>query len=257
MKQLKEYLLEARATIGSLPFSYELFEKFITDAILNEMLDDSPYWEEMKEIISDKYGADVWRWFKDWITAYSLVENEMTMEQLYKYISKTPLDRLKKVMGAGGYGVVFDLGNDKVIKFKYKNSGWGMERSEIYDKFYNYCLNRKSKILPYVYKYTKNYILMEKLKPNTPKCEKYYDVIENKTFNVNGTKMSMAKIIVNNIDYKFTGFDKEVYEWMLELKKEMESYKGGKISGNYWYGDMKPANLGERKNGDIIYFDVE
>ena len=257
MKQLKEYLFEARVTVGNLPFSLELFTNFINDAILDENLDDSQYWEEMEEIVIDKYGKKIWEWFKNWITAYSLVQNEMSIEQLYEYISKTPLDRLNKVMGAGGYGVVFDIGNNKVIKFKYKNSGWGMEHDEIYDKFYNYCLNRKSKILPYVYKYTPNYIIMEKLKPNTPKCKKYYKVIEEKDFNVNGTKMSMVKIIANNIDYEFTGFDKEVYEWMLELKKEMIAYSGREINSNYWYGDMRPANLGERKNGDIVFFDVE
>ena len=41
MRQLKEYIIE-RQLVGSLPFSFELFEKFINNCILNGEYDDNP-----------------------------------------------------------------------------------------------------------------------------------------------------------------------------------------------------------------------
>ena len=54
MRQLKEYIIE-RQLVGSLPFSFELFEKFINNCILNGEYDDDPIWNDMEKLITSQY----------------------------------------------------------------------------------------------------------------------------------------------------------------------------------------------------------
>ena len=65
MKKLKQYILESRDVIGQLPFSLDLFKKFIQDAIIDAEYDNSIYWEPMEEIVK-KYNPSLWNIFYSW-----------------------------------------------------------------------------------------------------------------------------------------------------------------------------------------------
>ena len=105
---------------------------------------------------------------------------------------------------------------------------------------------------------------MEKLKDSTLKCKLYSKAINNR-FKINGKNTSMWSI-VNQITKgeKFTKKDraeidkyiknlssdeKIIYEWFYNAMQEARD-------NGFIAADMKASNIGERSNGDIIWFDI-
>ena len=65
MKNLLDYIIESRQYINTTPFDYDLFEKFMKEVIIdsnvNDLIyDDSPYYEEMKNLIGVKVIGKLW-----------------------------------------------------------------------------------------------------------------------------------------------------------------------------------------------------
>lgn len=249
MKNLLDYIIESRQYINTTPFDYDLFEKFMKEVIIdsnvNDLIyDDSPYYEEMKNLIDKK----LWRWFISWCESYLEIMDKTSIREFYDRIKQIPLNRLNRVLGAGANGIVLDFG-DKVIKVFY-----GKEINKKDLPFIKYCLNKDSNVFPKVYKIGKNWCVMEKLELNTPKCMLYMDIIDN--FEYNGfdfiRSISKGKKLDSTLNLSKTQL--EVYEWCLKVKQEMDKIKNRYVST--YPGDLVINNIGERKNGDIIFFDI-
>lgn len=245
MISLKDYILEERARVGTLLIPIELFEPFIKDAILDWCYDDSEWWEPMEQLVTKNYGEKVWNWFHSWCECYREIKDKVTIEEFYQSLKKVPLDRFNRVLGAGSYGVVLDLDSDKVIKIFYKNEIPSEEGS-----FIKWCHKNNSKVFPKIYKIGKNWCVMEKLNIRTKKCCDYMKVINSKP---NGYSF-MRDIGVKKPDFsKFDDLQKEVYDWCFRAYSEM---KDSGVRYMKWPGDLSLNNIGERDNGEVVFFDV-
>jgi hypothetical protein len=240
MKTLKQYILE-RAYITDIPFSYELFENFMRDAIIEANYDDSEYWEQMKEAIS-AVNPKIWRWFYGWCESYLELKN-VSIREFYDSIKQIPYDRFERVIGAGSNGIVLTVGDDKVLKVFY-----GDHIKSIDEPFIKYCHKRKSSVFPYVYKIGKNWCIMEKLKIGTPKCRRYMNTIDNCK-----TMKFISDVQAEKEPIGLSKDELEVYNWCLAVKREMDAIKSKAIG---YPGDLTINNIGERDNGEIIFFDV-
>lgn len=243
MKHLRDILTEARAHV-ELKIPYDLFENFMKDAIIDMEYDDSKYWSEMQEVVSKEYGEKTWRWFYGWCEGYMQVSDKLSIKDFYESMKKIPLDRFNRVIGAGSEGIVLDLHDDRVIKLCYGN-----EFDKSIKSFYQWCNSNKSSVFPRVYKLGKNWCVMEKLSMHTPKCKSYMSVIEDRN-----RKYNFIRDINNDVTpdlNSFTDIQKEVYHWCVQVKAEMDGIK-------YidYPMDLGINNIGERKNGDIVFFDV-
>ena len=244
MKPLKEFLIETRQVMGELYFDKQLFVNFINDAIIDANYDDSIYWNGLKNIF-DKYYPHMWNAFYSWCE--SILELKITPEEFYEKIKLIPLDRINRVLGAGSNGIVLDMG-DKVIKIFYSKT---IKFCDL--PFLEWCSKHKSKVFPRVYKLGKNWAVMEKLKTFTPRLVKFYDMIDN--VYVDGISLyEWIKQDDDKIDKsKFSKDEWEVIEWGKRCKKEMEDMKSKYIT---WPGDLSLKNIGERNNGEIVFFDI-
>lgn len=243
MRKLKKYLLEARLTIGELQFNKDLFINFIKNAIIKAEYEDSIYWDEMKSIIENK-NPNIWKIFYTWCE--SILELQITPEEFYEKIKRIPLDRLNRIIGSGSNGVVLDAG-DKVVKLYYSNHIKNCDKP-----FYEWCSKHKSKVFPKVYRIGKNWVVMEKLEIGTPKLRKFYHMIDHSY--VDGISLYDWISSDKPIDRSnFTKEELEVVEWGKLCKEEMNNIKSPYIK---WPGDLSLNNIGERNNGDIIFFDI-
>ena len=245
MKSLYDYILESRPSVGELAFDYDLFEKFMQESIIDAAYEDSEYWEPMKNIVDQQYKG-IWNWFYSWCESYLYMKNVKLID-FYNSMKQIPLDRFKRVLGAGSAGIVMDCG-DNVIKVFYGDEIKSQDKI-----FLEYCKKHKSKVFPQVRKIGKNWCIMEKLKVRTPKCVEYINIIEK--FKPNGfsfiTDIAHGKILKDTSE--LTDIQLEVYNWCLTVKKEMEDMKSTKIG---YPGDMVLRNFGERDNGEIVFFDI-
>ena len=250
MKTLLSYIKESRSRVGRLPFSFDLFEQFIKNCILDNEFDDHPAWKEMENIITSNYDEKTWVLFKGWCESiYEFHEgrnSKISLKQFYDELSKIPLDRIAHGMGAGSNGVVWEVTDDKVIKLFYG------DHIKQQDKiFLDYCYKHPSKVFPKIYKIGSNWVVMEKLKTFTPKLRKWFKYIDDIKFE-GKTIYEWSK--EQNVDTDiFDKFGKEVYDWCKQCQKEMKDMKSPYIS---WPGDLFIKNVGERKNGEIVFFDV-
>lgn len=249
MRQLKEYIIE-RQLVGSLPFSFELFEKFINNCILNGEYDDDPIWNDIEKLITSQYNETTWMMFKGWCESVCVFQggrnSKISIKQFYDELSLIPMDRIKNGVGAGSNGVAWTIGGDKVIKLYYS------DHIKQEDKiFIDYCYKNKSKVFPKIYKIGKNWVILEKLKTFTPKLKKWFEYLDDKKFNGKTIyDWSMEKNVDRSI---FDDFGREVYDWCKQCQVEFK-----KINSKYiaWPGDLFLKNCGERDNGDIIFFDA-
>lgn len=248
MKTLKQFLIESREVVGNLPFSEQLFITFIKECFIDSKYDDAPVWSEMEQIITSKYNEVVWSGFKGWCEGFVVKNYPCTddkIKSLYEALQMVPLSRLSKIKGAGSYGIVFDISEDKVLKFFYDK----IERHDL--NFYKKCLRHNYKTLPYVYKIGKNFVIMEKLKMDTPRLKMLSEYTNNwKT--ISGLKLiendykKLKKLSTDNLS------EDEIFaiQWFIQLVKDLKS------CGINSLGDFRYPNYGERKNGDIVYFDI-
>lgn len=249
MKDIKDFLFE-RNYIGDLPFTFE----DLCDFIRNIWDDESESYIKMQQCITDNYGERAWSGFHGWIESKSNIDPM----SLYIKLQKFPADRLPRILGSGSYGSVFTIGNDKIIKW----FNLPPEKNDII--FYKYCLNNKSKYFPKIYKYNDKYCIMEKLKDNTQKCKLYSKTI-NKYFKINGKNTSIWDIVnqimkgekitkkdqieIDKYIKNLSSDDKVIYEWFYNAMQEARD-------NGFIAVDMKSSNIGERSDGDIVWFDI-
>ena len=244
---MKNFLFESRESLD-IKVTFNMFKRFMLDSIIEGNYDDSPIWNEMRHMVTELYGANIWNWFKNWCEGYLTIKNEVSLEEFYNRLKTIPLDRFNRVLGAGSNAIVLDVNDKKVIKLFYKN-----RIKSIDEPFIKYCLRRRSKVFPYVYNIGRNWYVTEKLKLNTPKCKKYMDIIDNHTFDGVDPISGIAKgQTVKNL-LNLTNDEREVYEWCRQVKQEMDNINCDFIS---YPGDLVLNNIGERPNGDIVFFDV-
>jgi hypothetical protein len=156
-------------------------------------------------------------------------DSEITRKKLipvFEKVKRIPIKYIKKSIGSGCFGMVLPHGKNKIKKIFYKP----MNKFE--RKFYLFCKTGRSNVFPKVYKITEHYIIMEKLTPNTLDVQDFVDYLLS------------PELFKKNQDFD------EIKIWGDEVKRELKFLFG--IDG---YGDLRPDNVGERPNGDIIYFD--
>ena len=245
MISLYQYIVENR--VETLPFSREEFKRYCP----NSWDDSDEFVKEIDDRIKDKYGKNVWKTFNGWVEG-SWYDSDLDV--LYDILCNVPLKRLDKMLGAGSNGIIIDCG-DRIIKWFHKNTPLKGEDK----KFYEWCLNHpRSKVFPVIYKIGENFVVMEKLKIGTPRC-KFYDEylgFDGKKIDINGDKHPLDYWIYKN-DPKVEKILKkdfkvwEVYNWGKKALKYLEE-----ATGFDKFSDLRLANIGERKNGEIVWFDI-
>lgn len=201
------------------------------------------------------------------LTAYFFSKSGMggkvTKEGCQKFldmVKKQPLERIKRILGAGAEGMVYDLGDNKVLKIMFDvlfDVNLLGERTR-HINAYKSMVGKHFKTLPDIYKVTDNYIIRENVKPATTKCREYFRIATTKypgLEDVGGTMergFARGKLYDVNIAVPKTKKVQEVRKWMITLRSELAAI-GIKIVTNY--GDLKPDNLGETKDGRVVYFD--
>ena len=250
MEKLYVYILEARERVGELPFSVEEFEKFMQSAIIDADYDDSPYWDLLRIKFCEKYPEKIWRIFTSVCETYLSLEG-VTMKEFYNSFTNIPLKRIDNVLGAGSNGVVLKIGDDKVLKLFY-----GDHIKKCDEPFIKWCHVNKSNVFPTVYKIGKNWCIMELLSTHTGKCQLYINTLDKS--NINGKTLfrilSDNKYQFDKIDTSmFTDIQLEVFDWCKQVANGMKDMNSSYIS---FPGDLCINNIGERKDGKIIFFDI-
>ena len=259
MKTLYDYILEAREYFNpdiSLNDVRKIFDFIANDGFFNDMPDD----------LVDKfsiYSVNPKVMF-DIISAYyyskSGMHGKVTDEgckKFLKMIRKQPLERIKRILGAGGEGMVYDLGNNRVLKILFDTDWMGCNLQTI--ETMKRMIGKKFETLPQIYKVTKNFIIRENCKPNTPRVKRFHDIATKKQFH--DDKVSYENLVAGGHSDKAlvmarTKEEKDVINWLIRCCEELRSvgYNPGE-DGINTIGDFRPANLGETKDGRIIYFD--
>ena len=247
MKTLYQ-ILEARARVQELPFTREEFKRYCPDGWDCE----DEFIKEIDDRIKAKFGEKAWRTFNGWVEGNWYGAD---LDVLYDILLNVPMSRLDKLLGAGSYGIVIDCG-DRVIKWFHKNTPLCGED----ERFYNWCLEHpKSKVFPVVYKTGENYVVMEKLKTWTPKCKLYdkYLGFSADKIDVNGKPMKLEDIIYDpSIPGALDAVKKdrkvyEIYKWGVTAIKYLKE-----ATGFSEFSDLRLANIGERNNGEVVWFDI-
>lgn len=162
----------------------------------------------------------------------------------YDKLQKLPKRYITDSVGNGAYGIIFNYPGNKIEKISFL----GFTPNEY--KFYNYLKNNPTSIFPKIYDLEKDQVIMEKLNTETPKVSKCGEYIKK-------------YIIKEDTD---GGYKKRYPDWKLmeeELGKSYWFYKFikdiekelYKIFGIKIVGDLLADNIGERTNGDLVYFD--
>lgn len=167
------------------------------------------------------------------------------MKTLQSYILERG-SKKSSLLGIGQNSKVEDIGEGKVKKIYNSNH---IKSCDL--PFIKYCYNHKSGVFPKVYEYGDNWVILEKLKLNTPKIKKWFKYLDDIKFDGKTIyEWSLERQIDINI---FDKFGKEVYDWCKQCQKEMKEMKSPYIN---WPGDLTPENVGERDNGEIVFFDI-
>lgn len=245
MKPLHLYIIENR--VETLPFTREEFKRYCPDS----WDDDNEFVKEIDERVRKQYGYNAWKTFNGWVEGSQYGSD---LDVLYDILCNVPLKRLDKMLGAGSNGIVIDCG-DRIIKWFHKNTPMTDED----DSFYEYCIEHpKSRVFPVVYKLGKNYVVMEKLQTGTPRCKLFdrYLGYNGTKVEVNGVKDSLDNWIYKNDPEVEKVLKKDfkiwtIYEWGKEALRCLKEATGWDA-----FSDLRLANLGERKNGEIVWFDI-
>lgn len=249
MKSLLTYLEEARETVGKLPFTLDQFKKFLV--ALENFEDDTEAWQTVEKAVTNTYGEKVWRGFMGWCEG---TQYKTEAEDMYRILQNMPKNRIERILGAGSYGAAVELSNGKVCKIFHKNRD--MEKTD--REFFEYCMTHKTNVFPTVHKLGKKFVIMDKLAMNTPKCKKYdqYLKVNGKKFNGMDIEQIAKQVIekdkkIDKVIAKLDDEAKEVLDWSVDALTHLKAAVG-------WdsFSDMRLANIGERKDGAIIWFDI-
>ena len=246
MKHLCDYIFEGMP-MGNFGVDFDTFCDYALDTS-----SENPAREKVKQILFKTFGWKtddiieiLERWVDDTILEISKFDvpiDENILRFMYEKFASTPAQKLDKLIGHGYNGVVIDLG-DKVMKCFYKGELWQWEK-----KFYELCQKNKFDVFPKVYRIGNGYVVMEKLKTYTIRCERLFDILDSIK---DGDKTVFDIIKDNETDnYKWSKKEQAVLDWMSKVKEGLETI------GVTDYGDLQLCNVGERQNKEIVYFDI-
>lgn len=268
--------------------TYEDFE------IMGEVAANNFGWDpddaiEMKyaQPLIDRYGEKLTKTMIDWISGCWYDVDHMALYAVLLRLSKNPA-KLSRILGSGSYGVVFDIGDNKVCKLLNP-----MEKENLADEaFYKFCKSSKRTVnFPKVYRYVpKKYVVMERLDIDTPLKLKYYDIIFHQTIRCpqdctvyggdkdkeNVSKNAIVKIGYFTADYVTAEKDikiirdllnndqKKAVRWAIDVQDTIidAGIWGPKSHLNAgfctFYSDLcNPNNIGQRPGTkEIVAFDI-
>lgn len=244
---------------------------------------------EMKyaQPLIDQYGEKLTKTMLDWISGCWFAVDHMTLYAVLLKLSKNPA-KLSRILGSGSYGVVFDIGDNKVCKLLNP-----MEKENPADEtFYKFCKSSKRTVnFPKVYRYVPNkYVVMERLDIDTPLKNKYYKIIFHQTIRcpqdciIYGGAEEVKKIPKNSlvtiglftVDYVTAKDDvkiiwdllnddqKKAIQWAIDVQDTIidAGIWGPKSHLNArsctFYSDLcNPNNIGQRPGTkEIVAFDI-
>lgn len=254
MTNLYNYLILEGKTIKDLGIDPELLKSFIDEWVLSE---DGYNLDKKSEKAMDVYNALVdalrpkVRNYKDGIKAlYKYCDDffaklnecglyDVTpeiMQLLIMRISEMPANKLENLLGVGEEGIIVEL-HDKIVKCFY---GDKIPKDKL--DFYKACKSGKYNVFPKVLRIGKGYVVMEKLKMYTEKCNNYQYVIDRLYWDFRDHNYNLE-------DYNEE--EQEVLKWLEQVEKAIQE-----TTNFNDLGDLDEKNFGERKDGTIVYFDV-
>lgn len=262
MKTLYEYILEAREYFSpDIPF--ETVDYVFRTYFANNEPDDHDVdiYNELKQWLPKNIDRDVLigilgtYWYSK--TGMNHTYSKEGVEKFIKFVTSQPLSRIEKILGAGSEGMVFNLGGGRVLKLLFDTDFMGDNERVLMEM--KKAVGKKFETLPTVYKVTKNFIIREDCKPGTARVKKFYEVC---TSHPGGKALSIECMVAQGREDEIRGLpdntkeQEDAIEWLLICKEELKSI-GYDIR---WmcagtFGDFRPANLGETKDGRIVYFD--
>lgn len=267
MKSIQTYVNETRERVGEkFPLSLDEFVEFV--GLVADGKDDYTEYKRVEKLITDLAGYKVWRTLLGWLQGNAWCVDP---ETLYKQIQNIPLERVERLLGAGSFISTVKLDDDRVIKWFHEGQKENIEENDW--KFYRYCLRRRSKYFPRVYKITDRYLIQEAVEADTKKCKDLYDLImkadvfDDVVKKYRGRRSSsmfwiawiltkgeetIPDTVLRSIVMCETYMDRkthEAWEWIHGAMRE--GMKNG-----FDVSDVKPMNMGERKNGSIVLLDI-
>ena len=253
MKNLYNYILESKK-IKELNIDFDFFKLFIDEWVLSEIGFNYNKQSELAKQVYDKIIDKLqfctidtkagikalYNFCSDFIDKlFEVGVNDISDEiirLLLMKIEDMPFNKIGKLIGVGEEGIVIEL-KDKVIKCFF---GDKIKKDKL--DFYKACKSGKYEVFPKVYRIGKGYVVMEKLKMYTPKCDLYQGIIDRIYWDVYDEYYNLD-------DYNEK--EQEVIQWLEDIKKA--------ISETTIYadmGDLSEKNFGENNEGKIIYFDI-
>ena len=257
-------------TIDPLPISLEDYEKLLygdlkynkSNNSFSELKDDEV--DVIKEKINSYYSnkesdyiiSSIGRTFAEgYYSKRSDIFNELvinnkskkywdSIKYSYNRINELPKRYIANQIGNGSFGVVFEYPGNKIEKV----SLLGFTPKEY--KFYNYLKHNPNRVFPKIYDLEKDQVIMERLRIGTSRikeCQKYiyrYIIKETRTYGV----------IDRKPNWKLMEKELSKDNWFYVFVKEVEDGLE-KIFGFKTLGDFHIDNIGERNNGDLVYFD--
>lgn len=202
-----------------------------------------------------------WCLFTAYYTSKLGMKGKFTEEgaqKLLDILKRQPIDRLQRILGAGGQGLVYDMGDNKVMKMfldipKYQQ--------QFIVKTMKKMKGKQFKTLPTIYRVTDWYYIREGVTPGTKseKCEKLFNIITNfptpHIYGVFGVILDDDMTSIDNYESKYGKINaeqKDALQWLIDCTRELRSLK---IYLDRHFGDFKLDNLGETTDGRIIYHD--
>lgn len=170
------------------------------------------------------------------------------VEKFIQFITSQPLARVEKILGVGSEGMVIELDKNKVIKILFDTDFMNSNESVLSTMRNMVCKHFET--LPRIHKVTKHYIIRENVTPNTKRVNDFYSISQTKVFESLTLEQCVARHLEAGLN--LTPEQKDVKNWLVICREELTSI-GHKIELNF--GDFRPANLGETKDGRIVYFD--
>lgn len=266
MKDIKEYIVDEMLLKDKFKMiPYELFERYMQNSIIEGLDDDCEEYYEVLQVFVDNFGTSkesltYFRSFVAWTQQFPLMN--VTIEEFYRMFGNLKWDNMKRLVGVGSYGAVFGKDDDKVIKFFFN----GMTEQD--KEFFSVCKEHPElKMFPTVYAFGKNWAVMEKLDVNSPKVNKYNEYLfrlksakkhlfDGKVLSDYISNYAEGKEIPEGFFYEMKR-DKtavEIWKWIESIDKACKKYFSKKLQMNWL--DWHPGNFGQRKNGEMVFFDV-
>ena len=234
MKSLSLYINERK---NQLPFTYQQFVDWI-----DYIFDYDDRQEELNRLL-DERKPGLSKMLRDWVLA-NRISGGSNMKLLYNTLEQSDLRRIDRLLGVGGYGLVLDQG-DRVLKWFHEGQLDSDEQKKSM-KFYKWQLHHHHPSFIYIYKLTNRYVVAEKVKTGTEACRRM-DRYTNDPKSIDQRWPLWKQVLDND---RPDGIPDDVWEWNQSVKEAM------KEMGVHYPGDLSLDNLGETRDGRVVYMDI-